>query len=482
MSADATAALTEQEDQRVRQASWLMLVLLCSAQLLTVIDGTVVNVALPTISRALAFSPGAVQWVVTSYLLCTGGIMLLAGRSADRFGRRRLLLAGVAVFTAASLASGLATAPGMLIAARALQGAGAALLSPAALSVITTSTAGAQRARALSVWGAIGAGGFVAGLLFGGAITTELGWRWVFFINVPVGAVILSLVPVLVTRDTGSGSGPSPRLPLASAAALTAGLVALVYAVSGLHGWGSPQTLVPAAAGVVLLAVFAVLDRRSEHPMMVGALLRTRSLVAGSLLMLAVTGLLGGTLFVATFFIEQETGASPLRTGLEYVPFALVIGLAAHVGPHLLARFGSRVVACAALLAIAAGALLLAGTGTGSGYAGGLLPAFLLLGVGTGLALVSASVAAMAEVGPAHAGAASGLLMTGHEAGGALGVAVLSAVATAAGHGATSARIPSGHHAAFLVAAAIALGLAVLAGLTVPAIRPQPGTGHRMVH
>ena len=479
MSAETSLpALARGASHEASAASWLVLALLGAAQLMVVVDGTVVNVALPSISRSLSLAPGQVQWVATIYLLCTGGMMLLAGRGADRFGRRRALLAGITVFVAASLASGLATDATMLICARAAQGVAAALLSPAALSIITTTYTGPRQVRALSTWGAIGAGGFVAGLLIGGVITTELGWRWIFFINVPVGAVALALIPVLVAADDAATKARPGRLPAAAAAALTAGLVAIVYAISGPDGWDSARALAAAGAGLLLLAAFALLDRRSADPMLAAALLRTRSLIAGSVLMAAITGLLSGTLFVTTFFIQQQLHASALRTGLEYLPFAVAIGLTAHGAPRLLRLLGTRVIACAGLLAVAAGALLLA-LGAGHGYPAGLLPAFVLLGAGTGLAIVSASVSAMSGVPDGHAGAASGLLMTGHEAGGALGVAVLSSVAAAAGaHSAAGLRIAAGHHVAFIVIAVAGTMLAVLAALVMPAVRPPAGGGH----
>lgn len=498
--------------QRAGSASWAVLALLCGAQLMTVVDGTVVNVALPTISRVLSFGADQVQWVVTAYLLGTGGAMLLAGHLADRFGRRRMLLAGIAIFAAASLLSGSAPDMGLLIAARGAQGAGAALLSPAALSIITTTFTGARQARALSTWGAISAGGFVAGLLIGGVITTELGWRWIFFINAPLSALLLASVPLLVTRDdrapaTQAGGGrapaspvpgnhapngqsrsPAPRVPLAGAVALTAGLVAIVYAIGAPHGWGSAWTLGSLGAGLVLLAAFAVADRRTAHPMLAPALLRSRSLVTGSILMLAVTGLLGGTLFVTTFVLQQQLHASALRTGLDYLPFAVTIGLAAHLAPRLLSRIGTRATACAGLAMVAAGELVLAATAGHSGYAAGLLPAFLILGAGVGLTLNGASVAAMAEVPPGQAGAASGLFMTGHETGGALGVAVLSAVAAAAGrragtghvaagHVGAGWQIAAGHGPAFTLTAVAAACFAVLAAFTLPNVRPPADAG-----
>jgi EmrB/QacA subfamily drug resistance transporter len=462
---------------RARPVAWGALILLCLAQLMVTIDGTVVNVALPTISRALGFGPGQVQWVVTGYLLCTGGLVLLAGRAADRFGRRRTLLTGAAVFTGASLASALAPDAAALIASRAVQGAGAALLSPAALAIITTTYTGSRRAKALAAWGAIAAGGFVAGLLVGGALTTWAGWRWIFFINLPVGAVALVGVRLLVPPDRGDRP-PAPALPVARAVALTAGLAAVIYALGAPHGWGSPATVTGFAAGAALIAGFVVADRRAAARVLPPRPAGTRSLPTGAALMLGATGLLAGTLFVTTFFLQQQLHSSALRTGLDYLPFALAIGLAAHMGPHLLTRFGSRVVGTGALLSIAAGAVLLAAAPDGARYATSLLPAFLILGIGTGLALTSASVTAMADVASDHAGAASGLLTTGHELGGAIGIAVFSAIAIAAGRGGAAAgavQIAAGHHVASIATAAVAAGLAVLTAAAMPNVRPPAG-------
>jgi EmrB/QacA subfamily drug resistance transporter len=454
--------------------AWAVLVLLCVAQFMVTIDATVVNVALPSISRALTFGAGQVQWVVTAYLLCTGGLVLVAGRAADRFGRRRVLLAGLALFTAASLLSALAPDAGTLIGARAAQGVGAALMGPAALSIITATFTGSRRAAALSAWGAIAAGGFAAGLLIGGIVTTWLGWRWIFLINLPVGALVLVSVPLLIRR----GPSAAVPLPILRALTLTAGLAALVYGLSAPHGWRSAPTVTALAGAALLVTGFGWLEAHAQHRVLPPLSWRTRSLPAGAVLMLAVTALFAGTLFVATFFIQQELHASALRTGLYYLPFAAAVGVAAHAAPHLLSRFGSRSVATAALLTVVAGAVLLAAPSHPS-YAGTLLPAFVLFGLGAGFGLVSASVTALADVAPEHAGAASGLLTTGHEVGAALGVAVLSAIAAAAGHQVPAAlRIPAGHHTAFTVVAVTAAISAVLTAALLPAVRPAEGTHH----
>ena len=453
---------------------WRLLILLCVAQFMVTLDVTVVNVALPSIGRALSFGPSELSWVVSAYLLCTGGLLLLGGRVADLLGSRRMLLVGLAVFTGASLASGLAPTSTALIIARAAQGVGATLLSPSALSIITKTYTGSRRAKALSAWGAIAAGGFAGGLLIGGMLTTWLSWQWIFFINVPVGVAALLLVPRLVAPDPDT-SRLRGRIGTRGSLALTGGLVAIVYGISTStsHGWGSTPTLVSLALGGVLIASFAALERRGRHPLVPRVIWRTRFLLSSTVIMLGATGVLAGTLFVSTFFVQQELHASPLTTGLYYLPFAVVVGLVTQVGPRLLARFGSRIVATAALLAAAGGALLLAAAPDHAHYATDLLPAFGLLGAGIGLTFVTVSVTSMADVAADQAGAASGLVLTGHELGGALGVAVLSAVATTAGGSAAAGLgVAQGHQKGFIVAAAIAAALAALAAIAMPTVRP----------
>ena len=293
---------------------WSVMVLLSVAQFMVILDATVVNVALPSIARSLGLAAGGLQWVVTAYVLASGGLVLLGGRAADVAGRRRIFLAGLTVFTAASLASGLAPTAGALIAARAGQGLGAALLSPAALSIITTSYAGAQRATALGVWGALGGAGAAVGVLAGGVLTTWLGWRSVFLVNVPVGVVAgvtsLHLVP---RHEPRRGFGR--KLDLAGAALAVAGLVTLCYALASApaHGWGSARTLLLLGLAVVLLAAFAVVERSVPRPLVPAQLWRTRSLVAGVLVMLGATGILVGTFFLNSLYLQEVQHASALR-------------------------------------------------------------------------------------------------------------------------------------------------------------------------
>ena len=450
---------------------WALMVVLSVAQFMVILDATVVNVALPSIARSLSFPAGGLQWVVTAYVLASGGLVLLGGRAADLAGRRRTFLAGLALFTTASLASGIAPAAGALIAARAGQGLGAALLTPAALSIITTSYAGAQRATALGVWGAIGGAGAAAGVLAGGILTTWLGWRSVFLVNVPIGVVAGLLSLHLVPRHR-----PRRRvvreLDLPGAALAVAGLVTVAYTLAGApaHGWGSARTLLPLALALALLAGFAAVERSARRPLVPPQLWRARSLVAGVLVMFGATGILVGTFFLNSLYLQDVQRASPLRVGLEFLPLALVIGAGAHLASRLLPRAGSRVLIVAGLVVMGAGALLLTGVSARSGYLTAFLPGLLVVGMGTGLVFPATAITAMAGIAEDRAGLASGLMTTAHEIGAALGVAVFSAVAVAAGGG-----IAAGYRHGFMVAAAVAAVLAVMAAMAVPAVRPAAG-------
>jgi EmrB/QacA subfamily drug resistance transporter len=450
---------------------WTMLVLLCVAQFMVILDVTVVNVALPSIGRKLGFAAASLQWVVTAYVLMTGGLLLLGGRVADLLGRRAVFLTGLVVFTGASLASGLAPTPGALIASRAVQGLGAALLSPAALSMITTTYSGEQRTTALGIWGAIGAGGAAAGVLLGGMLTTWLSWEWVFFINVPVGIttglLALRLEPVARTR-TGSLS----ELDLPGALTLVPGLLLLVYAIQGAttHGWGSPRTLALLALAGGLLSAFATVERRARRPLIPTSTWRVSSLVSSATVMLGTTGVLVGTFFLNSLFLQNVLQASALETGLAFLPLVIVIGIAAHIGPHLLTHTGGRAVVVMGLVLIAGGEVLLSGLGAHATYATDLLPGFLLLGFGVGLTFVALSVTAMSEIPAERAGLASGLMTTAHELGGAFGVAIFATVALGAGSVGTA--FVNGYGDGSVAGAAIAAALALLALISVPTVRP----------
>jgi EmrB/QacA subfamily drug resistance transporter len=476
-------------DRAPARQPWAVLVLLCVAEFMVILDITVVNVALPSIGRALGLGAAGLPWVITAYVLMTGGLTLLGGRAADLLGRRRVFLAGLALFTAASLASGLAPAAGLLIGARAAQGVGAALLTPAALSVITATYAGAQRVTALSVWGALGAAGAAAGVLLGGVLTTWLGWRSVFLINVPVGAAAWILARRLIPRPTAAAHGLA-RLDLPGAVLGVTGLGTAIYAITGApgHGWASAWTIGLLLVAALLLAAFALAERAGRDPLFPPRAWRNRRLASGALVMLGATGVLVAAFFLGSLYLQDVLGYSPIRAGLAFLPLVLVIGAGGHLASRLLGRAGSRVLTAAGLVLMAGGALLLAQASAAAGYPG-LLPGFLVLGFGTGLVFPAASVTALADAGPRNAGFASGFLATAHELGAALGVAVFTAIAEAAistgptgtggtgGAGAlmTGARFAAGYHRAFTVAAGVAAALAVLTLVAGPVVRPAPG-------
>jgi EmrB/QacA subfamily drug resistance transporter len=454
------------EDRR----PWTVLILLALAEFMVVLDVTVVNVALPSIGESLRFDPADLSWVITAYVVFTGGLMLLGGRAADLLGRRRVFLVGLLVFTGASLASGLAWAPGALVASRAMQGVGAALLLPSALAIVTTAYEGAQRAKALAVWGALGSAGAAAGVLLGGVLTTLLSWEWVFFVNVPVGIAVAYGALQVIAADGPRSLSPS-RLDLAGALAVIGGLVVLVYAIEGAatHGWGSGRTLVLLAVAAALLAAFAGIERGAREPLVPPATWRLRSLVAAAAMMLGATGLLVGAFYLNTIYLQGVLGWSALETGMAFLPLTLAILAGAHLASHFVGHGGTRGVTVAGLSLMAAGALLLVAAPDDAGFLADLLPGFLLLGLGTGLVFPAVSITAMATVGHETAGLASGVMTTAHELGAALGVAVLSAVATAA------TDVPAGYGDGFTVAAVGAGVLALAALLALPAVRPARG-------
>src|SRR4051794_4073468 len=319
---------------------WSILVLLAIAQFMVILDVTVVNVALPSIGDALDFSAGRLSWVVTAYVLFTGGLMLLGGRLADLAGRRRVFVAGLAIFTGASLASGLAWSADALIVSRAVQGAGAALLLPSALSIVTTTYRGQQRMVALGVWGALGSAGAAAGVLVGGVLTSALSWEWIFFVNVPIGVAVGLLAPRVVPAGPAVGRRGSDLL---GGATLMGGLFALVLAIEGTsaHGWTSARTLGLAATAATLLAAFAAVERAGTAPLVPPATWRNRPLISSAGVMLVATGVLVGAFFLNTLFLQHVLGWSPIETGLAFLPLTLVILAGAHLAQRLLPRTGT---------------------------------------------------------------------------------------------------------------------------------------------
>jgi|SRR5215211_1001922 len=464
----------------------VLLVLLSLAQLMVILDISAVNVALPDLSRDLGIARGDLEWTITSYSLLFGSLLLLGGRAADLLGRRRTFLAGLAVFTGASLAAALAPSAAALFAARAGQGIGAALLSPAALSIITTTFAsGRERAIALGVWGAVGGAGGAVGVLLGGVLTDWIDWRAIFFINVPIGA----LVAIGVLRLVGADSGParSRGLDLRGALVATASLAALLYAIAGADdaGWTAARTLGIGGAALAGLGAFALLEMRTAWPLLRLGRLADRAVGGGAALMLLASAILMGSFLLTSVYLQEVLGASPLGTGLGFLPIAVAVGAGAHIGSHVVRRVGVRA-SMALAFALAGGGMLLLSRIDGAGtYAGGVLPGMLIAGLGLGIAMVSVAVAVLTGAREDDAGMLSGLNTTGHEVGGALGLAALTTIATQAigSAGGAPARdvIAAGLGDAFLAAGVIAgagvlLALVLLpaAGRFLPRLREAP--------
>jgi EmrB/QacA subfamily drug resistance transporter len=451
-----------QEMVATNQRKWLALALLSAVQFMVVLDIAIVNVALPSIKVDLGFSQENLQWVISAYALVFGGFLLLGGRAADLLGRRRIFLAGIVVFTLASLLAGLAWSEGSLIAARSFQGLGAAIISPAALSMLSvTFVEGRERNIALGVWGAVGGFGAAAGVLLGGILTDALSWEWIFFVNVPVGAVAFGLAPLLLkeSRDARVRSFDVPGAVL-----VTGGLSSLVYAITkaGQDGWVAGQTLAFFAVAVVLLAAFVVWEQRHAEPLMRFGLLRTKT-VAGA----NVAGfILGTALFsmflMLTLYMQQVLGYSAMKSGVAYLAVAGTAILWSAVAAQVVTRVGVKPVLVVGMTALTGGLVYFTQVSVGGTYAGDLLPGFLLVGFGIGFSFVPISIAALAGVQPAEAGLASGLFNTSQQIGGALGIAALSTIATsttsdklAAGVG-QSAALVDGFTAAFLAGVGIA--------------------------
>ncbi|MFE6972124.1 MFS transporter [Streptomyces sp. NPDC057682] len=451
----------------------VLLTLLCAAQFMLVLDVTVVNVALPDMAADLRLDRTAMTWVVTAYTLCFGGLMLFGGRLADALGARRVLLTGLAVFTAASLACGLADSAAVLIGGRVAQGLGAALLSPAALALVTTSFHGAARTRALGVWAAIGGTGSAVGVLLGGALAGGPGWSWVFRVNVPVGLALLAVLPALLPP-------PAPvrrpvRLDLPGALLVTAGTAALIYGLveAGDSGWGEPAALLPLAAAPLLWAAFAAVERASRRPLMDLRMFTRRPVLAGAFLMLISTGLLLAFFFLGSVYLQHGRGYGALRTGLLFLPVAVAVGAGAHLGARLVTSVGSRPTAVGGMVIATAGCVPLTGLDAHSGVYGTLLPALSVSALGLGAVFVTATTTALGMVAHEEAGLASGVVNTFHEVGGSVGVAVVSTVA-AAGIGGAAGTV-TGFADAFLVCAVAAGGCAAVAGVLVPRGKPETG-------
>jgi EmrB/QacA subfamily drug resistance transporter len=465
---------------------WLALALLSAVQFMVVLDIAVVNVALPSIKQDLGFSQDNLQWVISAYALVFGGFLLLGGRAADLLGRRRIFLVGLAVFTVASLLAGLAWSEASLIGARLFQGLGAAIISPAALSMVsTTFREGRERNIALGVWGAVGGFGAAAGVLLGGILTETLSWSWIFFVNVPVGVAAFAITPLLLTesRDARVKSFDFPGAVL-----VTAGLSSLVYAITkaGTDGWLATPTVAFFTASVLLLAGFVAWEIRHPEPLMRLGIFRI-STVAGA----NVAGFILGTALFAMFlmltlYMQQVLGYSAMQSGVAYLAVAGTAIVWSAVAAQLVTRIGVKPVLVTGMTALTIGLVYFTQVSVGGSYLGDLLPGFLVVGLGIGFAFVPISIAALAGVQPAEAGLASGLINTSQQIGGALGIAALSTIASSHTDSALASGTPlpnalvDGFQSAF-VAGSIIAALGIVASLTlirrrhleqVPAVEP----------
>jgi EmrB/QacA subfamily drug resistance transporter len=440
---------------------WLALALLASVQFMVVLDIAIVNVALPSIQVDLGFSQENLQWVISAYALLFGGFLLLGGRAADIFGRRRLFLAGIILFTVASLLAGFAWSEESLIAARALQGLGAAVITPAALSILmTTFDEGKDRNTALGVWGAVGAFGAVAGVLLGGVLTDALSWEWIFYLNVPVGAAAFAVTPFLLSesRDERARSFDVPGAVL-----VTSGLVVLVYAITQAndYGWSSVETIGLFAASVALLAAFLVWEARASQPLMPFSIFRLRTLVGANIAGLILGTALFAMFLMLTLYMQQVLGYSAMKTGVGYLAVAGTAIVWSAVAAQLVTRVGVKPVLVAGMSLLTIGLLYFTQVDVGGSYLGDLLPGFLLISIGMGFSFVPISIAALAGVQHEEAGLASGLINTSQQIGGALGIAALSAIAASSTNDAvaTGSSLPvaltDGFEAAFWAAAAV---------------------------
>ena len=466
---------------RMRAAPGVVLLLVCLGQFMVLLDISVVNVALPSIKSDLGFSSSGLEWVVNAYTLAFSGFLLFGGRAADIFGRRRLLLLGLGLFCVASLLDGLASSQTLLIAARALQGLGGAVLTPATLTIlIVTYPEGRSRARALGIWSAVAAAGGASGALLGGVITQFLTWRWIFFVNVPIGVLVLVASALVVTETFGDVTSRR-HLDLGGAVSVTGGLVAITWGMARSQdvGWGAPEVLIAFAVGIALLIAFVALEARVTAPLVPLRLFASRSISGANLVAMGVGASIFSVWYFQTLYLQDLRGLTPLEAGLTFLPQTVAIMIGAQISSRLMGRVGVRPFLVGGPLIIAAGLLWLAQIQLGAGIATSVLLPGTLLTFGAGLVFPAMTVAATSGVARPNSGLASGLVNTSRQVGGSLGLAAL--VTLAADH--TSALAASGPAAplaltggfGFGIAAAAAVALATgLLGLIVPGRARRP--------
>jgi EmrB/QacA subfamily drug resistance transporter len=461
---------------------WGVLSLVLVAQFMVVLDATIVTVALPSIQSHLGFSSQLnLQWVINLYVLLFGGFLLLGGRAGDLFGRQRLFIIGLAIFAGASLMNGLAQSPGMLLAGRAIQGFGAALVSPAVLSIIiSTFSDASERTRALGVFSAVTAAGSAAGLLLGGVLTQELSWRWIFLVNVPIGA-LAALIAISVVPNSRISVEGKRRTDALGAITVTGGLTMLIYAIVNAQswGWGSVRFIGFAAGAAALLGLFVAVELRSPAPLVRLAIFKIRSLSASNTTMFLMSAGLFVTMFFPTLFLQEIFHYSPIKTGLSYLPWPLMMAVAAGVGQKLIRRFDPRVTLGGGLLLVSAGLFSFTHLPINGSYVTDFLPGLLLTAAGAGLAWATLFLFATVGVPMEEAGLASGLVNTSQQVGAAMGLAVLSTIAASRTasllHGSTSAHqqafaLSQGFERGFLVGGILALASAVVALVALPKV------------
>lgn len=464
-------------DSRTR---WLALIVLCLGTLMIVLDTTIVNVALPSIRADLGFSATSLAWVVNAYILTFGGFLLLGGRLGDLFGHRRLFLAGITLFTLASLACGMATTQGFLVTARAIQGIGGAVVSAVALSLIMNLfTEPDERAKAMGFYGFVAAGGGSIGVLLGGVLTNALNWHWVFLVNLPVGVAVFALSLALL--PTGRGSATAARLDIAGAITITASLMLAVYAIinGNQAGWMSGQTLGLLAAAAVLLALFLSIEARVQAPLMPLGLFRLRNVATANVIGVLWTAAMFAWFFLSALYLQLVLGYSPLQVGLAFLPANVIMGaFSLGLSAKIVMRFGIRLPLTVGLLLAAIGLALFARTPVEGNFIIDVLPAMTLLGLGAGIAFNPVLLAAMSDVAPEDSGLASGVVNTSFMMGGALGLAILASLAAsrtssllASGNGHLAA-LNGGYHVAFLVAALFAAFASVFGAALIRITKP----------
>ena len=459
------------------RSPWTILVLVCVAQFMVVLDASIVNVALPTIGDALNFSESDLPWVLNAYVLTFGGFLLLGGRLADFLGRRRMFMFGLVLFALASLAGGFATSAGQLIAARAVQGLGGAILSPAALSIlITTFRDGAERNRALGIWGAIAGSAGAAGVLLGGVLTEGLGWEWVLWVNVPIGVIAAAVAPRIIGESRSEGE--HRHFDVAGAVSITAGLSILVYAVLEANnaGWGSARTIALLAVSAALIVGFVGIERRSSAPLVPFRIFRLRTLTGANVVGLLLGASLFSMFFFVSLYMQQVLGYSAIKAGVSYLPLAITIIISAGIASQLVTRVGYKPVLAAGMALIALGLIWFSQISVQGNYPADILGPSLLAGLGLGFAFVPVTIAAVAGVSDRDSGLASGLINTSQQIGGAVGLAVLAAVSiSVTGSSRAPADLTNGFQEAFLTGAGFAV-LGLLATLLL--IRSSDSRAH----